>query len=53
MEIDADTPLTLTTDGKCRVVTPVRDLERRKRFEKALKKVNKLYGGAFKRLAAS
>ena len=53
LEIDADTPLTLTTDGKCLIVTPLRDPERRKRFEKALKKVNKRYGGALKRLAAS
>ena len=52
LEIDADTPLTMTTDGKCLIVTPLRDPERRKRFEKALEKVNKRYGGALKRLAA-
>ena len=52
LEIDADTPLTMTTDGKCLIVTPVRDAARRKKFEKALEKVNKRYGGALKRLAS-
>ncbi len=51
LEIDADTPLSMTTDGKCLIVTPVRDPEREKRFRAALEKVNKRYGRALKRLA--
>ncbi len=51
LEIDADTPLSMTTDGRCLIVTPVRDPEREKRFRAALEKVNKRYGRALKRLA--
>ncbi len=51
LEINADTPLSMTTDGKCLIVTPVRDPERDKRFRAALEKINKRYGKAFKRLA--
>lgn len=51
LEIDANTPLSLTTDGKCLIVTPVRDSKRREAFRAALEKVNKRYGRALKRLA--
>jgi antitoxin MazE len=51
LEIDADTPLSVTTDGRCLIVTPVRDPEREKRFRAALERVNKRYGPALKRLA--
>ena len=51
LEIDADTPLSLTTDGKCLIVTPVRDPQKRERFRSALEAVNRRYGRAFKRLA--
>ena len=51
LEIDADTPLSITTDGKCLIVTPVRDPERARRFRAALEKVNRRYGPALKRLA--
>ncbi len=51
LEIDANTPLSVTTDGKCLIVTPVRDQERQKRFRAALEKVNRRYGPALKRLA--
>jgi antitoxin component of MazEF toxin-antitoxin module len=51
LEIDANTPLSVTTDGKCLIVTPVRDPERQKRFRAALEKVNRRYGPALKRLA--
>lgn len=51
LEIDADTPLSVTTDGKCLIVTPVRDPERETRFRAALDKVNKRYGKALTRLA--
>ena len=51
LEIDADTPLSLTTDGKCLIVTPVRDPEREKRFRAALVEGNRKYGKMLKRLA--
>lgn len=51
LEISADTPLSMTTDGKCLIVTPVRDPERQKRFRAGLQKINKRYGTALKRLA--
>jgi len=51
LKIDADTPLEISTDGQVLVVSPVRDAEHQKKFEKALKKVNRKYGRAFKRLA--
>ena len=51
LEIDADTPLNITTDGKCLVVSPVRDTARQKKFRAALASVNKQYGKALKRLA--
>ncbi|MBI4483812.1 MAG: AbrB/MazE/SpoVT family DNA-binding domain-containing protein [Acidobacteria bacterium] len=51
LDIDAETPLSLTTDGRCLVVTPVRDAKRRETFRAALAEVNKRYGRALKRLA--
>lgn len=51
LEIDADTPLSVTTDGRSLVVTPVRDPERQQRFRTALAAVNRRYGRALKRLA--
>jgi hypothetical protein len=38
LEIDADTLLSVTTDGKCLIVTPVHDPKREKRFRAALDK---------------
>lgn len=51
LEIDAETPLTVTTDGTCLIVTPERSPQRRGRFRKALEAVNRRYGPALKRLA--
>jgi len=51
LEISADTPLSMTTDGKCLIVTPVRDPERQKRFRAALEEGNRRYGKMLKRLA--
>jgi len=51
LEIDHDTPLSVTTDGKCLIVSPVRDPKRQKAFRAALDEVNKRYGRALKRLA--
>jgi antitoxin component of MazEF toxin-antitoxin module len=51
LEINADTPLSMTTDGKCLIVTPVRDPERQKRFRAALAEGHRKYGKMLKRLA--
>ncbi len=51
LDIDAKTPLDISTDGKMLLISPVRDEKRRRRFEAALEKVNKKYGRALKRLA--
>ena len=51
LEISADTPLSMTTDGKCLIVTPVRDPERQKQFRAALEEGNRRYGKMLKRLA--
>jgi antitoxin MazE len=51
LEIDAETPLSVTTDGKCLIVSPVRDSNRQKNFRAALKEGNRKYGRMLKRLA--
>ncbi len=51
LEIDSDTPLSVTTDGKCLVVSPIRDRKRRRELRAALAEVNKRYGRALRRLA--
>lgn len=51
LDIDADTPLEISTDGQNLLVSPVRGRSRRKRFQEALGRVNRKYAGALKRLA--
>lgn len=51
LEIDAETPLSIRTDGKCLIVTPVQDEARQKKFRSALGKVNRRYSRALKQLA--
>jgi antitoxin MazE len=51
LQIDAQTPLSITTDGECLVVSPARDATRQRRFRGALKGVNTRHAGALKRLA--
>jgi antitoxin component of MazEF toxin-antitoxin module len=51
LNIDADTPLDITTDGEALIITPVRDKKRRQAFEAALKKTNHRYGRMLKNLA--
>jgi antitoxin component of MazEF toxin-antitoxin module len=51
LEIDADTPLSIRTDGKCLVISPASDPERRRRFKAALEAGNRKYGKMSKRLA--
>ncbi|MFO8055855.1 MAG: AbrB/MazE/SpoVT family DNA-binding domain-containing protein [bacterium] len=51
LEIDADTPLRITTDGHCLIVTPVRDDEGDRKFKESLAEGNRRYGKMLKRLA--
>ena len=48
---DSDTAFAVTTDGQALVLTPLTDPRRRQRFAAALKKVNKNYPQALKKLA--
>lgn len=52
LNIDDQTPLDISTDGKLLIISPVRDEKRRKRFQAALEKTNKKYGRALKRLVS-
>lgn len=51
LKITETTPLEITTDGKSLNISPVQDEKRRKKFEAALKKTNKKYGKALRKLA--
>ena len=51
LNIDADTPLDISTDGEVLIISPVRDEKRRKKFEDALAETNRKYGRALKKLA--
>jgi antitoxin component of MazEF toxin-antitoxin module len=48
---DSDTAFAVTTDGQALVLTPLTDPQRQQRFAAALKKVNKKYPQALKKLA--
>ena len=50
LDIEASTPLQITTDGKVLIVEPVRDDNRSLKFQMALAKANHRYGRALKRL---
>jgi antitoxin component of MazEF toxin-antitoxin module len=49
--IGAETPLSISTDGHCLIISPVRTAKRRRELGEALDKVNRRYGNALKRLA--
>lgn len=51
LDIDADTPLDISTDGEVLIISPVRDKKRRKKFEDAVAETNRKYGRALKKLA--
>jgi antitoxin component of MazEF toxin-antitoxin module len=46
-----ETPFEIMTDGRCLVLTPVRDAEEEQKFEAALAMVHKRFGRAMQRLA--
>ena len=51
LNIDPDTALDVSTDGKRLIVAPATQSGRRSRFEKAQTTAHRKYGRAFKRLA--
>ena len=51
LKIEPDTPLELTTDGRCLIVSPVRSSARQARFGKALSRVNRKHEKALRKLA--
>jgi antitoxin MazE len=52
-QIDANTPLEVSTDGDVIVITPVRDRRRTSRLKRIVAEAHRQYGGVFKRLADS
>ena len=51
LNIDADTPLEISTDGQVLIISPLRDPGRRRKFTEALQKTNRRYKRALKNLA--
>jgi antitoxin component of MazEF toxin-antitoxin module len=51
LDISADTPLEVTTNGDSLLVSPVRNKARQKRLRDSLNKINKKYGDDLRRLA--
>ena len=50
LQITADTPLALSTDGDLLLISPVRDKARQKKLQAALEKINRKFGRDLKRL---
>jgi len=51
LNLDADTPLEVSTDGEVIVIAPVRDRKRNEKLKAVVREVHERYGGVFKRLA--
>ena len=51
LEIDAETPLEITTDGHSLIVTPASNPKRREKFRESLERINRRHGKALKKLA--
>lgn len=51
LQISADTPLELTTDGDSILIVPVRDKKRQKKLRASLDKINRKFGDDLRRLA--
>lgn len=50
LQIDADTPLEISTDGETLIVSRARDEQRRKKFRDALDSTKRRYGKTLKKL---
>jgi len=51
LEIDAETPLKLSVQGRRLIIEPLDAAEREDRFQKAVEKVDREHGRAMKKLA--
>lgn len=51
LNIDSDTPLEISTDGQNIIISPVNDVTRMKRLDKALAHINKKHESTLKKLA--
>jgi len=51
LQISADTPLELTTDGDAILVSPVRSKKRQQKLRASLEKINRKFGDDLRRLA--
>jgi antitoxin component of MazEF toxin-antitoxin module len=51
LDIDADTPLEISTDGQVLVISPVRSKRRQAQIKAALDQLDERYAGVFRRLA--
>ena len=51
LQITADTPLELTTNGDAILITPIRGKQRQRRLEASLEKINQKFGDDLERLA--
>lgn len=51
LNINADTPLSITTDGQSLIISPAQDKKRQEIFKEALAEGNRKYGKMLKRLA--
>lgn len=51
LQISADTPLEMTTDGDSILISPVRDKKRQAQLRASLEKINRKFGDDLKRLA--
>jgi antitoxin MazE len=49
--VDADTPLEVSTDGNVIVISPVRSAARQSKVKRIVEDLDKEYAGVFKRLA--
>ena len=51
LQISAETPLELSTDGDSILISPVRDEARRRKLRASLDKINRKFGEDLRRLA--
>ena len=51
LNIDADTTLSVTTDGRCLIIAPAEGAARKKRLRNGLDMAHRKYGKMLKRLA--
>lgn len=51
LRITPETPFEIMSDGQCLVLTPMRDTQEEKKFQKSLEKIHTRFGRAMKRLA--